>query len=137
MLQRKFNNVLAAEVLVNSSTGRGIGYSDGSGSKVTQITSRATGVTINSLSGQITTDNTSLAAEASAEFIVTNNKVKLNSVPVLAIQSGAIGVGTMVTVSTVTNGSFTIRVHNGNVAAGTAETGAIIINFDIFNGAST
>lgn len=136
MLQRKFNGVLAAEVLVNSSLGRGIGYSDGSGSKVTQITNRATGVTINSLSGQITTDNTSLAAEASAEFVVTNNKVKLNSVPVVAIQSGAVGVGTMVTVSTVTNGSFTIRVHNGNVASGTAETGAIIINFDIFNGAS-
>jgi hypothetical protein len=137
MLQRKFNNVLAAEVLVNSSTGRGIGYSDGSGSKVTQITSRATGVTINSLSGQITTDNSSLAAEASAQFIVTNNKVKLNSVPLIAIQSGAIGVGTMATVCAVADGSFTIRIHNGNVAAGTAETGAIIINFDIFNGAST
>lgn len=137
MLQRKFNNVLAAEVLVNSSTGRGVGYSDGAGSKVTQITNRATGVTINSLSGQITTDNTSLAAEGSASFVVTNSKVKLNSVPVVAIQSGAVGVGTMATVSTVTDGSFTIRIHNGNVAAGTAETGAIIINFNIFNGAST
>ncbi len=56
MLQRKYNSVLAAEVLVNSNTGKGIGYSQGAGSQVTQITSRATGVTINALTGQITTD---------------------------------------------------------------------------------
>jgi len=136
MLQRKFTNVLAAEVLVNSSTGRGIGYDRGAGSYVTQITSRATGVTINSLTGQITTDNTSLAAEGSASFVVTNSKVKINDVVALSIQSGAVGVGTMATVSTVTDGSFTIRIHNGNVAAGTAETGAIIINFVVLKGAS-
>jgi len=136
MLQRKFTNVLAAEVLVNTTTGKGIGYSTGAGRYVTQITNRATGVTINSLAGQITTDNTSLAAEASAEFIVTNSKVNINDVVALSIQSGAVGVGTMATVSTVTNGSFTIRVHNGNVAAGTAETGAIIINFVVLKGAS-
>lgn len=136
MLPRKYNIVTASEVLVNSNTGKGIGYSQGAGSQVTQITSRATGVTINSLSGQITTDNTSLAAEASASFVVTNSKVKINDVPVVAIQSGAVGVGTMATVSTVTDGSFTIRVHNGNVAAGTAETGAIILNFAVIKGAS-
>jgi len=136
MLQRKFTNVLAAEVLVNSSTGKGIGYSTGAGSYVTQATNRATGVTINSLTGQITTHNASLAAEGSAEFIVTNSKVKINDVVALSIQSGAIGVGTLAVVSTVTDGSFTIRVHNGNVAAGTAETGAIIINFVVLKGAS-
>jgi hypothetical protein len=136
MLQRNYDKVKASEVLINNSIGRGLGYTDGAGSKVTQATNRATGVTINSLTGQITTHNASLAAEASAEFIVTNSKVKLNDVVVLSIQSGAIGVGTMATVSTVTNGSFTIRIHNGNVAAGTAETGAIILNFAVIKGAS-
>lgn len=136
MLQRKFNNVLAAEVLINTSVGKGLGYATGAGSNVTQITNRATGVTINSLTGQITTDSTSLAAEGSATFVVTNSKVKINDVVALSIQSGAVGVGTMATVSTVTDGSFSIRVHNGNVAAGTAETGAIIINFVVLKGAS-
>jgi len=136
MLQRKYNSVLASEVLITSSTGKGIGYITGAGSQVTQITNRATGVTINSLTGQITTINTSLAAEASAEFIVTNSKVKINDVVALSIQSGAVGVGTMATVSTVTDGSFTIRVHNGNAAAGTAETGPILINFVVLKGAS-
>lgn len=137
MLQRKYNSVLASEVLVNSNTGKGIGYSQGAGSQVTQITNRATGVTINSLSGQITTDTTSLAAEASASFVVTNSKVKITSVPVVAIQSGAVGASTTATVSTVTDGSFTIRISNGNAAAGTAETGAIILNFNVFGGANT
>ena len=136
MLQRKFTNVLASEVLVNTSTGTGIGYARGAGSYVTQATNRATGVTINALTGQITTNNASLAAEASAEFVVTNSKVKINDVVALSIQSGAVGVGTMATVSTVTDGSFTIRIHNGNVAAGTAETGPILINFVVLKGAS-
>jgi len=36
----------------------------------------------------------------------------------------------------VAAGSFTIRVHNGNVAAGTAETGAIKINFAVLKAVS-
>lgn len=115
----------------------GIGYAAGDGSTVTQITDRATGVTINALTGAITTDTTSLAAEASAHFVVTNSKVAIGDVPVVAIRSGAVGVGTIVSVAAVAAGSFTIRVHNGNAAAGTAETGAIIINFAVIKGSST
>ena len=115
----------------------GIGYAAGDGSTVTQLTNRATGVTINALTGAITTDTTSLAAEASADFVVTNSKVAIGDVPVVAIRSGAVGVGTIVSVAAVAAGSFTIRVHNGNVAAGTAETGAIIINFAVIKGSST
>lgn len=115
----------------------GIGYAAGDGSTITQITNRATGVTINALTGAITTDSTSLAAEASAEFVVTNSKVAIGDVPVVAIRSGAVGVGTIVSVAAVAAGSFTIRVHNGNAAAGTAETGAIIINFAVIKGSST
>lgn len=124
---------LAATAGITSSgaTGAGVGYAAGAGGVVVQITNRSTGVTLSKLSGKITTDTTSLAAEASADFIVTNTAVALGDVPVVAIQSGSNGGGTIVSVSTVTAGSFTIRVHNGNVAAGTAETGAIIINFAV------
>ena len=58
----------------------GIGYGTGSGSTVTQITNRATGVTINAICGAITTDTTSLAAEASADFVVTNSAVAIGDV---------------------------------------------------------
>ena len=114
----------------------GIGYAAGDGSTVTQQTNRTTGVTINTLSGAITTNNASLAAEATADFIVTNSKVEINDCVVVSQRSGSNGGGTLVSVSAVAAGSFTIRVHNGNVAAGTAETGAIIINFAVIKGSS-
>jgi|CXWL01.1.fsa_nt_gi hypothetical protein len=115
----------------------GIGYAAGDGSTVTQITNRATGVTINALTGAITTDATSLAAEASAVFVVTNNKVAIGDVVVVAIRSGMVALNTRVTVTAVAAGSFSLTVVNGNVAAGTAETGAIIINFAVIKGSST
>lgn len=107
-----------------------IGYTSG-GSAVTQITNRTTGVTISALCGAITTDTTSLAAEASANFTVTNTLVGINDVIVVSIQSGSNGGNTAVTIVTVANGSFVIKVSNNNAAAGTAETGAIIINFAV------
>lgn len=107
-----------------------IGYTSG-GAAVTQTTNRTTGVTITALSGTITTDTTSLAAEASANFTVTNTLVGINDVIVVSIQSGSNGGNTAVTIVTVANGSFVIKVSNNNAAAGTAETGAIIINFAV------
>jgi hypothetical protein len=107
----------------------GFGYNTGVGGTVTQITNRTTGVTLSKLCGTITTDSTSLAAEGTADFVVTNTTVAATDVVVVSIKSGSTSGGTIVSVATVGAGSFTIRVHNGNVAAGTAEIGAILINF--------
>jgi hypothetical protein len=100
-------------------------------SAVTQITNRSTGVTVTTLSGTITTINTSLAAEAAASFVVTCPGVAIGDVVVVAQQSGAVGVNTVVTVIAVAAGSFTLAVMNGNAAAGVAETGAILINYAV------
>jgi len=112
------------------SAGAKIGYNKG-GSSVTQATSRATGVTINALSGTITTNNTSLAAEASAVFVVTNSFVEIGDVVVLSVRSGQVALNTQLSVTAVAAGSFSITVVNNNAAAGTAETGAIVINFAV------
>lgn len=117
-------------------TAKPFGYGTGAGSTVTQATNRATGVTINALSGAITTDSTSLAAEASAVFVVTNNKVEIGDVVVVSIRSGMVGLMTSVVVTAVAAGSFSITVQNNNPAAGTAETGAIIINFAVIKAVS-
>lgn len=122
--------------VTSSSATAGIGYATGAGGTVTQITSRITGVTINKTSGTITTDTTSLAAEVSAAFIVTNSTVAIGDVIVLSQRSGAVGLMTDLSVSTVTAGSFTINVMNNNAAAGIAETGAIIINFAVVKAVS-
>lgn len=120
-------------------TAKKFGYAtgNGAGGAVTQATNRTTGVILNTLAGQITTNNASLAAEAAAAFVVTNSKVAATDVVVASIQSGANGGNTEVTVSAVAAGSFTLQVANNNVAAGTAETGAIVINFVILRGSIT
>lgn len=139
MAERVIDNILPQIKEDGLLTAKKFGYAAGksAGSTVTQITTRATGVTINALTGTIQTDTTSLAAEASAVFVVTNSKVAINDVVILNMRSGSIALNTDVVVSAVAAGSFSITVINNNVASGTAETGAIIINFAIIKGAVT
>lgn len=118
---------LAGGVLSSSATA-GIGYATGAGGTVTQATSRTTGVTLSKLTGQITTDSSSLAAGAEAEFTVTNTLVAATDVIVLNITPG--GTGTpFAYVSSVAAGSFKITVTN--LHAATADTSADVINFAV------
>lgn len=125
-----------AGLVCQSPTGDGIGYGTGAGGAVTQGSGsgRSTAVTLSKLTGQITTDTTSLAAEASAEFTVTNTQVALGDVIVCSQQSGSSNVAgtagvTQIEIVTVAAGSFIISVNNQSST--TAETGAIIINFAV------
>lgn len=104
------------------------------GATVTQATSRTTGVTINAPAGQITMNAASLAAGAEATFTVTNSFVTSTSVPVIALASGQTADTSVVNVTAVANGSFNITVTNLNAA--TADTGAGVINFIVFNGSN-
>jgi len=84
---------------------------------VTQITSIATGVRASGMSGQITTFASTLAAAGEAEFIVTNNRVKVGSVVSVAVGAYA-GAGTpVVSVRTVGDGVFTVTLTNLHVSA--------------------
>jgi len=131
---RRFYQPVAVNGTLNA-TGK-IGYPTGTGGAVTQATNRTTGVTVNTLAGTITTNNASLAAEAAAEFTVTNSQVAIGDVVVVSQQSGSNGGNTDVFVSAVAAGSFNIKVANNNAAAGTAETGAILINFAVLKAVS-
>ena len=100
-------------------------------SAVMQATNRATGVTVATRAGAVTTNNASLAAETAAAFVVTCPGVGIGDVVVVSQRSGSNGGMTDIAVSAVANGSFTINVMNNNAAAGAAETGAIIINYAV------
>ena len=127
-----FNEGITADSFRSGNDNGGFGYSSGAGGSVTQATNRTTGVTINNVCGSITTHNASLAAEAAATFTVTNSVVEIGDVVIVSIRSGSNGGNTVAYVSTVANGSFAITVANNNADAGTAETGAIVINFAVF-----
>jgi len=116
-----------------SATG-GIGYATGAGSTVTQITSRATGVTINAICGAITTDTTSLAAGVEATFTVTNSAVAIGDTIVLSARSGQTAATSVPIVTAVAAGSFDITLTN--LHASTADTGAMIINFAVIKAVS-
>lgn len=118
----------ANNVVSTNPTG-GVGYATGAGGAVSQATNRTTGVTLNKICGQITTQATSLAAQTSAAFTVTNSAVAIGDVIALSIQSGPTGTKTIATVTTVAAGSFQINLFNTD--ASVADTGAAIINFAV------
>jgi hypothetical protein len=113
----------------------GIAAGYGAGGAVTQATSRSTGVTLNTICGTITGNATSLAANASASFVVTNSQVAIRDVVTLSVVSGPTADTSVFSVSATAAGSFTIRI--ANVSTTTADTGAPIINFIVTKAANS
>jgi hypothetical protein len=123
----------AAERVRLTSTGRlttngvGIGYATGAGGTVTQITSKATGVTLNKATGQITMDAANLAANTTVSFVLTNSAIAAGDTLILNhISGGTPGSYTLNARSAA--GSATIDVRN--ITAG-ALAEAIVIAFAV------
>ena len=109
------------------------GYTTGAGGTVTQATNKATGVTLNKLTGAITMNAAALAAAAEVSFTVTNSFMTATDIPVAAHASGGTGGAYSVQANTFGAGSFRITV--GNMSAGSLSE-AIVIRFTIIKGAS-
>jgi hypothetical protein len=109
-------------------------FAAGDGGTVTQSASKATGVTLNKLSGQITMNGAALAAGAEVTFTVTNNQVASTDVPVACVQSVGTAGGYLVSVGAVANGSFAITVSNAS--AGSLSQ-ALVLNFVIIKGVAS
>jgi hypothetical protein len=105
-----------------------IGYGNGAGSTVTQITSRNTDVTINTVCGQITLFSATTTISTFASFTVTNSAVAATDVVIINIGSGATADRYNVTVTAVAAGSFRVQIHNV-VAVAVAE--APVLNFAV------
>lgn len=120
-------SIASASGITSTSATAGIGYATGAGGAVTQATSRTTGVTINKVSGAITTDATSLAAAGEAAFTVTNSTVAATDVVVVALKTDSATGTSFAYVSNIADGSFEITVTN--LHATTADTSASVINF--------
>jgi len=146
MLNRKYTSVrvdhkldmstvstVEGPITLTSPTGAGLGYGAGAGGAVTQATNRATGVTLNKLSGTITGNAASLAGVTIATFTVTNTTVAVTDVVIVAKVSG--DADSMCWVSAVAAGSFDISVRNNH--ASVADTTAMVINFAVIKAAKT
>lgn len=96
---------------------------------VVQITSKATGVALNTATGTITTHNAALAANTSVGFQLTNSLIGANDTIAVSIASGpASGDSYLVTVDAIAAGSCRISLRN--VTAGPLAE-AIVIRFKV------
>lgn len=123
--RRQGGNELAVESggLIELEDGAVLKHSAGA---VTQITSAATGVTLNKLAGAVTTVALTTAAAAEERFTVTNSEVAATDVISLSTTYDGAGVP-MLSVMKVAAGAFDIVVTN--VHATLALNAVMVINF--------
>jgi hypothetical protein len=105
-----------------------LGYSTGAGGAVTQATSKATAVTLNKPTGQITLNNAALAANTSVTFIVNNNLVVATDTIIIHRVSGGTAGAYNIWVDSVATGTFSVYVRN--ITPG-ALSEAPVLNFSI------
>jgi len=104
-----------------TSSGGGIGYSTGAGGTVTQLTSRATAVTLNKLCGNITMFSAAVAVNGVSTFTLTNSFIEATDFVLVrhisATNGGAWGISVVPGA-----GSCTISVRNNTTASITEAT---------------
>ena len=115
-------------VLSSLATG-GVGYTAGAGGAVTQLTSRTTGVTLNTVTGAITLFTAAGSATA-ATFTVTDSAVAATDVVHISEKSGTNLYNTLVTA--VAAGSFNVTFFT---TGGTASD-APVFNFTVIKGSA-
>jgi hypothetical protein len=115
----------------SSSPTGGIGYIAGAGGTVTQITSKATGVTLSKVCGEITMHNAALAAATIVSFVVTNTTIEANDSIHVQHQSGGT-LGAYSVNGRCAAGSATIDIRN-NTAGSLGE--ALVLRFAVIKGA--
>lgn len=118
---------LAATGALSSSGTAGIGYATGAGGTVTQITSKATGVTLDKITGEITMDAANLGADTTVSFTLTNSTIAATDVLILNHASAGTA-GSYLLNAQAAAGSASINVRN--ITAG-ALAEAIVIRFAV------
>ena len=120
--------------VVKSTATGGLGYGTGAGGTVTQATSKATAVTLNKPTGQITMNNASLAAGATVSFAFNNSILAATDTMIVSYVLGS-GTDSAYRVRAgVLGGIASVFVEN---VSGAPLSEAIKINFAIIKGATS
>lgn len=122
------SSITSSGKIVSTSPSAGVGYATGAGGAVTQITSKATGVTLSKICGQITLNNSALGAGAEAAFTLTNTVIGATDYVGVCVASGGTSAAYGVDVTAVAAGSCEITVSN--LTAGSLSE-AIVLTFFI------
>lgn len=116
------SSVSSTGSILITTTGK-LGYTTGSGGTVTQLTSKATAVTLNKTNGQITLNNAALAADTTVSFTLNNTAIVAGDVLVLNhISGGTIGSYTLNAASAANLATIYVR----NVSTGSLSEAIVI-----------
>lgn len=108
-----------------------IGYSALAQTAVTQLSSKSTGVTVNTSAGQITMNAASLATVTNVTFTLTNSLLSAKDVIIVNVASANATAGAYnAWVSSMLAGSATITVRN--ITTGSLSE-AVVINFAVIH----
>ena len=114
-------------------TSNALGYTTGAGGTVTQLTSKASAVTLDKITGQITTHDAALAAAAEVTFTVNNSTVAATDTVIVNLASGGTTNTYITGVHTVAAGSFDIIIGNMSTAS---RSEALVLNYAVIKGVS-
>jgi len=110
----------------------GVGYGTGAGGTQTQATNKSTGVTLNTICGQITTTASALAASTSVSFTFTNSTIAATDVVIVNVANVGGAAPTINTyqvgVDSVLAGSCRIHIRN---VSGASASQALVLNFAV------
>jgi hypothetical protein len=120
--------------VIQNGAGAPLGYTTGAGGTVTQATSKATAVTLNTPTGRITMNNAALAGLTTVTFTLNNSLITTLDNLLIQHRSGGTLGGYRIEAYGFTNGAVTIAVTN--MTAGTLSE-AIALNYSIIAGAVT
>jgi hypothetical protein len=123
-----FSSVTSSGLVKSTSPTAGVGYATGAGGTVTQITSRTTGVTLNTVSGNIVLFSAAGSATPFS-FTLTNSAIAAGDTVILNQKSGTDKYTTQV-VTAVAAGSCQVTLAN---ASGTT-TEQPVFNFNVIKG---
>ena len=100
----------AGHVRINAAS-KSFGHTTGAGGSVTQATSKATGVTLNTATGRITMNAAALAADTGVAFVVTNSAIEATDI-LIVVHESAGTLGAYGLAASCAAGSATITVRN-------------------------
>jgi hypothetical protein len=115
--------------VLSQSASAGVGYATGAGGVVTQETNKATAVTLDKTTGQITMNGAALNAATRVTFQVNNAQVAATDAVVVSLVGGEATTGSYsYWVNTITGGSFRITLKN---ETGGALSEAVVLKFAV------
>lgn len=128
------SNFTATLGVLSSHATSGVGYATGAGGTVTQLTSKATAVTLNKACGVVTTANVALNAGAIVEFVLNNTAIAATDL--IATSHHATGTFGAYTINARATGAGTAAVTIRNNTGGNL-TEAIQIKFAVIKGVTS